>query len=288
MNKLVSVIIPAFNVEKYITATVQSVTGQTYKNIEIIIVEDCSTDSTKSLIEVLAKNDSRIRLLFHPKNVGLASTRNTGLASARGEYLCIFDADDIMVPEKIEKQVQFLESHPECDITYSDAYHFLDGTKKMFLLDFPERQNTYSNFLKFGNHVNPNTTFFRRGVYDTYGGFDGSLRSTEDWDYWLTLSRNGVRFMHQAEVLTLYRVRSGGLTGNRVVMFETGIKVLEKQKRFNQKKEVLDGIDRTVRKWKLRLFFAKTFLSPVFELVRKIKSKLSFAGVRDQRLEGLL
>lgn len=255
MNKLVSVIIPAYNVEKYIGKTIESVLDQSYPTIEVIIVNDGSTDKTPEIISKYTQKDSRI-IVVDQKNRGLSGARNAGLCLAKGEYLCIFDADDIMLPQKIEKQLQFLEKHLEYDFTYSDVYLFLNGTKKVYLEELPETKDIYKKLIQYGNFINPNTVFFRKKIYDKYGGFDEALRGSEDWDYWLKLSYQGVHFGHQPEALTLYRIRNSGLSGNRVTVCGTGVQVLEKQKQLKQTKETLQEIDKTIYKWKLRLFLS--------------------------------
>ncbi len=318
MPKLVSVIIPAYNVQDYIGETIESVLRQSYPTIEIIIINDGSTDKTPEIISKYAQKDSRI-VVVNQENRGLSGARNTGLRLAKGEYLCIFDADDIMLPQKIEKQFQFLEKHITCEFIYSDVYLFLNGTKKVYLEEPPAIKDIYKKLIQYGNFINPNTVFFRKFVFEKYGGFDEALRGSEDWDYWLNLSRQGVRFCHQPEALTLYRMRNSGLSGNRVTVCGTGVQVLEKQKQLKPNKEILQDIDKTIYKWKLRLFlsylqlknwsvarqhmefdikfiaiyiiyrFLPFFLVEyLYKLVKQWRFSLRFKFVRNSKVEGFL
>ncbi|MEO1186284.1 MAG: glycosyltransferase family 2 protein, partial [Cyanobacteria bacterium J06636_27] len=113
--KKVSVIIPVYNAEKYIAATVQSVLSQTYKNFEIIIVDDGTPDNSVKICQKF--NDSRIRII-HQANRGLPGARNTGIRHAQGDYLAFLDADDIWLPEKLEKHVEHLNSSPTVGISF--------------------------------------------------------------------------------------------------------------------------------------------------------------------------
>ena len=110
---LVSIITPAYNAEKYIKETIESVLGQTYKNWELIIVNDGSTDSTEEIIKSF--DDSRVVLLSQ-KNSGVSSARNLGMQSSKGKYITFLDADDVLPPESLKVRVDYLESHPDVDL----------------------------------------------------------------------------------------------------------------------------------------------------------------------------
>ena len=111
LEPLVSVIIPCYNAEKYIEKSVRSILNQTYCNIEVLIADDASEDSSVDIIEMLKKEDSRIRLIKHQTNKKIVYTLNELIDIATGEYIARMDADDISLPERIEKQIRFMESH---------------------------------------------------------------------------------------------------------------------------------------------------------------------------------
>lgn len=109
-NPLVSVVVPVFNTENYLKFTIDSVKAQTYSNWELILVDDCSSDQSVSIIEKESKLEPRIRLIRNKTNSGALATRNRGIAAAKGKYLCFLDSDDTFEPEKIKTQVEFMES----------------------------------------------------------------------------------------------------------------------------------------------------------------------------------
>lgn len=318
MEKLVSIIIPAYNGEQYLAQTLRSVCRQTYRHLEIIVVNDGSTDATESIVNGFIENDQRV-VLITQDNKGLSAARNTGFKNAKGEYLCMFDADDIMLPQKIESQLSFLEENPRCDFVYSNVYHFIDGTQKIYFGVLPETADTYRSLVDYGNFINPNSVFFRRSIYERYGGFDEGLRGSEDWDYWLTLSRQGVGFCHLAKGLTLYRVRNTGLSGNRITVCSTAVRMLEKQRDYTQDAAVLKAFDLTLRSWKLRLLIAYlnqkdwsnaqqyekmdgvfrtiyllyrilpfSFISYMYELIKRIRFSGRFKKTTDQEIKQFL
>lgn len=119
----ITVFIPLYNAENYIKKTIQSVLNQTYKNFEILIINDASTDQSVSIVESFS--DDRIRLIHNDTNKGICYTRQRGVIEARGKYIAILDADDIAMPNRLEKQFAFLEKNPEIAVCGSDAY-FID------------------------------------------------------------------------------------------------------------------------------------------------------------------
>ena len=112
-EKLVSVIIPCYNAEKYLRESVESIINQSYPNLEIICIDDCSTDSTLAILEELASRDARVKVLHNSRNMKIASSLNRGLEYSTGEYIARMDADDIALPKRIEKQVDYLEKNKE-------------------------------------------------------------------------------------------------------------------------------------------------------------------------------
>ena len=110
-ENLVSIVVPVYNSEKFLKETIKTVTEQTYKNWELILVNDCSTDNSKSTIEKYAKEDNRIKVINLKENSGAAIARNTGIEQAKGKYLAFLDADDLWNKEKLKKQIKFLEAN---------------------------------------------------------------------------------------------------------------------------------------------------------------------------------
>lgn len=110
-NPKVSVIMPAYNAEKFIEKTINSILNQTYTDFELLIIDDCSTDNTMDVVRRI--KDNRIRIINNKTNQGIAKSRNIGLANAKGEYIALMDNDDLTVVDRFEKEVCYLENHPE-------------------------------------------------------------------------------------------------------------------------------------------------------------------------------
>lgn len=155
-NQKVSVIIPTYNLARYINETVDSVLGQTYKNYEIIIVDDGSTDNTK---EALSEYGGKITYIFQ-ENQGVSAARNKGIKEAKGEYIAFLDADDLWLKDKLELQIGLMNSNPEVAMIFTDGESFNEeGLIKASLRHSPKYLDCESNFgikishLNFDNYV---------------------------------------------------------------------------------------------------------------------------------------
>lgn len=139
MNDLVSIIMPSYNTAKYIAAAIVSVQNQTYTNWELVVVDDCSTDDTDKVVKPLL-SDARIRYLKNEKNSGAAVSRNRALREAKGKWIAFLDSDDIWVPEKLEKQIRFMEQNGYA-FTYTDYMIQLNGTWLPYIYTGPSVVN---------------------------------------------------------------------------------------------------------------------------------------------------
>ncbi len=207
MNKdpLVSIIIPSYNSAKFVSEAVDSALAQTYPKIEIIIVDDGSSDNTK---EVIAKYGDKINYIYQA-NKGLAGARNTGIAAAAGEFVALLDADDIFLPEKIAKQVEFLKSHPGCDISYSDLYHFWDD-RPQELLELGYKYYSGDEVLPRlieRDFIAPLTMLIRKSVFERFGVFDEQFRRSEDLEFLVRILKQGARICFLSERLAKLRLR---------------------------------------------------------------------------------
>lgn len=215
LNELISIIIPVYNVENYIVDTCESVFAQTYRNWELLLVEDGSRDSSAEVIENLIRerNDDRIRLIRQPENLGAAEARNRGLAEAGGRYIAYLDADDIWMPEKLEQELAFANAK-EAAFVFT-GYEFADeqgkGTGK--IVRVPETLN-YKQALG-------NTTIFTSTVlFDTKRIPKDMLRmpkiKSEDTALWWKVLRNGYIAYGLDENLVKYRRPGKSLSSNKV------------------------------------------------------------------------
>ena len=194
----VSVIIPCYNQGQYVDEAVESVLNQTYKDFEIIIVNDGSTeDFTKKLLHNYKKPKARV---IHSDNQGLASARNRGIEEAKGEYILPLDADDKIGKEYLEEAVKVLDENPDIGIVYCEAVHFgsQDG-----LLVLPK----YSlETLLIGNIIFA-SAFFKKEHWEKAGGYNiNMVYGWEDWDFWLSLIELGLKVYRIPKILFHYRI----------------------------------------------------------------------------------
>ena len=146
----ISVLIPVYNVEKYIAQCLESVVNQTYKNLEIIIVDDCGQDKSMDIVQFFAKNDARIAVVHHTKNLGLAIARNSGLQAANGEYLCFLDSDDYMDSAALENMFNNAID-TNADIVISQTVPFADDQNEKTQISSLKKTIEYYNYLQ---HIN--------------------------------------------------------------------------------------------------------------------------------------
>jgi glycosyltransferase involved in cell wall biosynthesis len=246
--KKVSVIVPVYNAEKYVAATIESVLAQTYPNFEIIIVDDGSPDNS---IEVCQKfTDSRIRIV-RQENRGLPGARNTGIRHAKGDYLAFLDADDIWLPTKLEKHVHHLDNSPTVGISFCYSSFINQQGKPTGLYQKPRKlYDITPSYVLCRNPVgNGSAAVIRREVFekikfkdDLYSivedyYFDERLRHTKadatDIECWLRISIQ-THWRHEGlpEALTLYRLNSGGLSANALKQLEALENVIEKTRLY--------------------------------------------------------
>jgi glycosyltransferase involved in cell wall biosynthesis len=207
---------PCFNHARFIRESVRGVLSQQHKSVELIIVDDCSSDDSWNVITDLAAADSRIRPIRHDRNGGAAKSRNDGITAATGDFIAFCDADDIWEPEKLARQVALLDRNTDCDVAYCDSF-LIDGngtlTGQRFSELFPPPPAPSGPLfaqLVRTNFINTQGVLLRRSCVTRVGLFDEDLKgaSVEDWWYWIQLSREH-RFVYSEECLGRYRVHSG-------------------------------------------------------------------------------
>ncbi len=206
MNDLVSIIIPSYNAARYVQEAINSALDQTHKNIEVIVIDDGSTDETKNILEPYA-TAQKIKYFFQ-ENKGLSAARNAGVKIAKGEYIALLDADDIFLPEKIEEQVQFLEQNPHCDVCYCDLYHFWDeNPHKLLKLNYKyySGADVLPGLLE-KSFIAPLTVVLRKSVFNRFGYFDENLKRSEDLDFWFRLAYGGAQIFFLPKILTKLRM----------------------------------------------------------------------------------
>lgn len=209
---MVSIITPAYNAEKFILETIESVQGQTYQDWELIVVDDCSTDFTNIMVRDYAKGDPRIKLIRAPQNGGVAKARNIGLDNAKGGYIAFVDSDDLWKPEKLEKQLAFMEK-TGCIVSYSDFQKFntADGSLGK-VMKCPKKMRA-SDILKNTAIGCLTVMVDKRKV----GEFRmPPLNHTEDNCTWYHILKNtNTVALNVGEVLALYREGNASMTKNK-------------------------------------------------------------------------
>lgn len=202
---LVSVIIPAYNGEKFISETIQSIIAQDYHPIECIVVDDGSTDGTANIV----KSFNSVRYV-NKKNSGVASARNTGMKIAQGKYIAFLDHDDVFLPKKIINQVEYMKANPDCVVCHTNVA-MIDGSGRRIeeghIGQKPDVQLPSGKVLRElfnANFIAICTTLCRKDVLIKAGGFDESLKLVDDYELWLRMALYG-DFGYIKEISTHYR-----------------------------------------------------------------------------------
>ena len=206
-NKKVSVIIPVHNSEKYIKDCIDSVIHQSYSNLEIIVVDDASNDSTISIIKNIS--DKRIKLVSLKENVGVALARNKGIEVSTGELICFLDSDDYWYPNKIQKQLDFI--HDKAFIYSSYEYLHNGNTHRIHI----PLSLTYEEALK-NTTIFTSTVMFNMNVLSKEDIYMPNIRLGQDTATWWKVLKKGIIAYGIDEVLSVYRVEGKSLSSNKL------------------------------------------------------------------------
>jgi len=223
-----SVIVPAYNVERFIAATLQSVIDQTLPDWELIVVDDGSTDRTAEIVADFAAREPRIAVLAQ-QNAGCSSASNTAISAASGEFVCILGADDLYRPEYLDTQARFIDENPGYDIYSCNARKlFPDGSTTPYFTDARhatvvsfELRDWFDSCPIFGLAI------FRRDMALRLGGYRVDLHNAEDYDFWLRAMASGARHRHNPAELAYYRRHGGNKSGNQVAAARALVRILE-------------------------------------------------------------
>ncbi len=247
---VVSIIMPAYNVEPFVDAAVASVRAQTFRDFELLVVDDGSTDGTAAVVERHVGEDRRVRLLGQA-NAGISAARNLALRHARGALIAILDSDDTWTPAYLESQVRVLEQRPDVDIVSGNAWFQggpQDGRTAAPTPD-PRADPDLSALLQDETSVFI-MSVFRREVIDSVGGFDESFRSNEDYDLWIRAAMAGFRFTRTNTPAGYYRRRDDSLSADELRMLNGILRVYAKTRpALANRPEALAILDRQVRRF---------------------------------------
>ena len=207
----VSVVMPVYNSERYLAEAIASVLGQTYPDFELIIVDDGSTDGSAAIVEAYARRDSRIQFMPLRENRGIASTRNHGIAAASGEYVAMMGNDDICLPDRLRRQVNFLDANPPIGVVGGNIHVVDQDLGFRFESNLPLEHALVTWGLYFSASVADPTTMIRRELLVVAGGYDEDCRTADDTELWTRLIQQ-TRFANLPDILMLYRRHPGAIS----------------------------------------------------------------------------
>ena len=220
---------PAHNTEQFVGDAIASALNQTAVPIELIVVEDGSTDGTRAAIESWCRRDARVRLLANDVAQGSSPARNTGMAAARGPFFAFLDSDDEWLPGFLQVQLSAFDECPDASVVTGNAVSVggplhgrplrpvAGGRRRLALLDMIEHEDSVNIM-----------SVFRREVFDTIGGFDPAFCQSEDYDFWLRAATAGFVFVQTHEALVRYRRRPDGQSADELKMHAGIIAALTK------------------------------------------------------------
>jgi glycosyltransferase involved in cell wall biosynthesis len=206
LQPAVSVVIPCYEQAEYLTEAVESVVGQTYADWEIVIVDDGSTDATATVAnDLIARHPAHPISLVRQANQGLPGARNSGIAASRGRYILPLDADDVLMPEMLEKTAGLLDSDPSTAIAYTDYVRFGGDRRRVETGRWGLDELVYRCVLS-------GPSLFRREVWLAVGGYNPNMRGGyEDWDFWIAAAERGFGGRRIAEPLFGYRIKASSM-----------------------------------------------------------------------------
>lgn len=236
-----SVVIPVYNIERYIKTCLDSVFAQTLGNFEIICVDDGSTDNSINIVEQY--NDTRLHII-HQKNQGLAAARNTGINHSRGIYIALLDGDDFWLPNKLSAHFKHFNTNSIIDISYSASLFVDDNNNAIGIGQYPKLHNISPAHIFCRNPVgNGSAAVMRRSFLRKIGNlvrsdnsyrfeyFDENLRQSEDIEFWLRAALDvNAKFEGIADALTCYRVNASGLSANLSRQYDCWCQGVEKNR----------------------------------------------------------
>lgn len=221
---LVSVIMPAYNSAEFIEASVKSVLDQNYTNWELLVVDDASTDDTPNILQKFSEREKRIRLIRNESNQGPGISRNKGIKAAQGDFIAFLDADDLWKPEKLEKQLKFMQEN-QVEVCYS-SYERIDENgerRKEVIQALP--------FLKYEKLLKSNYVGNLTGIYNCrrLGKIYGpQIRKRQDWGLWLNAVKKADTARSIKEPLAFYRLRKSSISGNKLEMLRYNFNIYNK------------------------------------------------------------
>ncbi|MCH5226498.1 MAG: glycosyltransferase [Muribaculaceae bacterium] len=252
---LISIITASYNCSKFIGDTIKSIQSQTYKNWELIITDDCSTDNSRDIIEKFAKEDTRIKLLKLDKNYGAGVARNNSIKASKGRYIAFCDSDDRWYPNKLERQIAFMKEK-DCALSFT-SYDVCDENNKIV------------GYVRCNPTINYDQITRDDGIGCLTAIYDVSkigkhympeLRKRQDWCLWIEIIATCQTAYGLQEPLALYRRRINGLSSNKLALLKYNFEVYHS----------------FLKKNKISSFFLLSFNFLPYYFYKKLKQKRDF------------
>lgn len=220
-NGLVSVIMPAYNCEKYIADAIESVLDQTYLNFELIVIDDDSKDRTFEIIKKYSNKDPRVKVFKNKKNSGVSATRNRGISLAEGQWIAFLDSDDMWEPSKLEKQLEVAEEISAEFLFTGSSYINEEGEPFKGIFEIPERVS-YKE-LRNQNVISCSSVLIKKKFFDNIKMEKDEIH--EDYAAWLRILKLGVTAYGINEPLLIYRISRNSKSGNKLKSVKMTYKV---------------------------------------------------------------
>lgn len=240
MSKMVSVIVPVYNMQQYLAETLDSILASTYPDFEVVVVDDGSKDASYQVAQSYEAKDKRVRALTKP-NGGVSTARNLGISEAKGEFILPVDADNTIEPNFIEKAVEAIKSDPEVRVVAPTSDYFGEKTGLMklpsFTLSYLARENSIDN-----------CALYRKTDWERVGGYNPEITTREDWAFWISILKDGGKVVRLPEVLHHYRARANS---KRIAQRCNKYKVIDKLNQLHPEffERELNGHLHHMRSW---------------------------------------
>lgn len=218
---LVSIVMPAYNCEKYVVEAINSVLAQTYRNWELLVLDDGSKDKTLQIIEEFSQKDSRIKSLPNGKNLGVSATRNRGIELASGDWIAFLDSDDMWEPEKLEKQFEIVEKKSAEFLFTGSSYINEEGEPYKGIFEVPEKI-TYKK-LRNQNVISCSSVLVKKKYFEHIKMEKDEMH--EDYAVWLRILKLGVTAFGVNKPLLIYRISRNSKSGNKMKTVKMTYKV---------------------------------------------------------------
>jgi glycosyltransferase involved in cell wall biosynthesis len=257
MNQsLISVIITCYNHGHYLAEAIDSVIAQNYNHVEIVVIDDGSTDNTK---EVASKYSS-VKYIYQA-NKGLSTARNRGVEHSAGEFILFLDADDWLLPSGLYTNHRFLINHPEAAFVSGDFKILKVARNEMVEMRTEIKGHHFNRLLEFNYISMIAAVLFRRWVFDEFY-FDATLEACEDYDLYFKVTRK-YQVAHHNEFIAVYRFHDSNMSGNTANMMNTAIETIKKQEQYLLTKKERESFKKGIRDTKLwysKLIYVKYFM----------------------------